>query len=175
MSIDGHRQPGSEPNRLTPAQIERQDFSRARKGLDEKEVRAFLRRVADEIDAANRRIADLEAEVRHPPLPSRDQLVEQVGHEVARTLRSAEDSAEKVAQRARKSATEVERAAREESARIRHEQLEQATKEARAIVEAARERGREMVAEARVFRERALTDLNRRRDKIGRASCRERV
>ncbi|HKA92750.1 MAG TPA: DivIVA domain-containing protein [Acidimicrobiia bacterium] len=166
MSIDEPRQPGSEPNRLTPAQIERQDFSRARKGLDEKEVRALLRRVADEIDAANRRIADLEAEVRHPPLPSRDQLVEQVGHEVARTLRSAEDSAEKVAQRARKSATEVERAAREESARIRTEQLEQATKDARAIVEAARERGREMVAEARALRERVLTDLNRRRDTL---------
>ncbi|HMG27298.1 MAG TPA: DivIVA domain-containing protein [Acidimicrobiia bacterium] len=166
MSIDEPRPSGSEHTRLTPAQIERHDFSRARKGLDEKEVRAFLRRLADEFEAMNRRIADLEAEVRHPPLPSRDQLVNQVGHEVARTLRSAEDSAEKVAQRARETASEVERAAREESARIRTEQLEQATKDARAIVEAARERGREMVTEARVFRERALTDLNRRRDTL---------
>jgi DivIVA domain-containing protein len=166
MSIDEPRPSGSEHNRLTPAQIERQDFSRARKGLDEKEVRAFLRRLADEFEAMNRRLADLEAEVRHPPLPSRDQLVEQVGHEVARTLRSAEDSAAKVAQRAREAASEVERSAREESARIRTEQLEQATKDARAIVEAARERGREMVAEARAFRERVLTDLNRRRDTL---------
>jgi len=166
MSIDEPRPSGSEHTPLTPAQIERQDFSRARKGLDEKEVRAFLRRVADECEAVNRRIADLEAEVRHPPLPSRDQLVDQVGHEVARTLRSAEDSAEKVAKRARDSAAEIERAARDESARIRTEQLEQATKDARAIVEAARERGREMVAEARALRERVLTDLNRRRDTL---------
>lgn len=166
MSIDEPRPSGSEHSRLTPAQIERHDFSRARKGLEEKEVRAFLRRVADEFEAVNRRVADLETEVRHPPLPSRDQLVEQVGHEVARTLRSAEESAEKVAQRARQSALEVERAAREESGRIRTEQLEQATKDARAIVEAARERGREMVAEARALRERVLTDLNRRRDTL---------
>jgi DivIVA domain-containing protein len=166
MSIDEPRSSGSEHTRLTPAQIERHDFPRARKGLDEKEVRAFLRRMADEFEAMSRRIADLEAELRHPPLPSRDQLVEQVGHEVARTLRSAEDSAEKVAQRSREAALEVERTAREESARIRTEQLEQATKDARAIVEAARERGREMVAEARALRERALTDLNRRRDTL---------
>jgi DivIVA domain-containing protein len=166
MSIDEPRSSGSEHTQLTPAQIERHDFPRARKGLDEKEVRAFLRRMADEFEAMSRRIADLEAELRHPPLPSRDQLVEQVGHEVARTLRSAEDSAEKVAQRSREAALEVERTAREESARIRTEQLEQATKDARAIVEAARERGREMVAEARALRERALTDLNRRRDTL---------
>src|SRR5262249_58199662 len=126
MSIDEPRPSGSEHTRLTPAQIERHDFSRARKGLDEKEVRAFLRRMADEFEVMNRRIADLEAEVRHPPLPSRDQLVEQVGHEVASTLRSAEDSAEKVGQRAREAALEVERAARDESAPIRAEPLAQA-------------------------------------------------
>ena len=51
MSIDEPRPPGSEPNRLTPAQIERHDFSRARKGLDENDVRVFLRRFADQFDA----------------------------------------------------------------------------------------------------------------------------
>jgi DivIVA domain-containing protein len=166
MSVDEPRSPGPGEPRLTPAQIERHDFPKARKGLDEREVRAFLRRVADEFDAVNRRLAEVEAELRHPPLPSRDQLVEQVGQEVARTLRSAEESAEKVAERARKAASDVERAAREESARTRTEQLEQATKDARAIVETARERGREMVAEARALRERVLSDLNHRRDTL---------
>jgi DivIVA domain-containing protein len=166
MSIEEPRRAGSDEPRLTPAQIERQDFPKARKGLDEKEVRAFLRRVADEFDAVNRRLADLEGQLRHPPLPSRDQLVEQVGQEVARTLRSAEESAEKVAQRAREEASNVERAAREESARIRTEQLELANRDARAIIETARERGREMVAEARALRERVLSDLNRRRDTL---------
>jgi DivIVA domain-containing protein len=166
MSIEEPRPAGSDVPRLTPAQIERQDFPRARKGLDEKEVRAFLQRVADEFDAVNRRLADLEGQLRHPPLPSRDQLVEQVGREVARTLRSAEESAEKVAQRAREEASNVERAAREESARIRTEQLETANRDSRAIIETARERGREMVAEARALRERVLSDLNRRRDTL---------
>jgi DivIVA domain-containing protein len=166
MSTHEPRPAGSDEPRLTPAQIERQDFPKARKGLDEREVRAFLRRVADEFDAMHRRLADLEGQLRHPPLPSRDQLVEQVGQEVARTLRSAEESAEKVAQRAREEASRVERAAHEESARIRTEQLEQANKDSRATVETARERGREMVAEARALRERVLSDLNRRRDTL---------
>jgi DivIVA domain-containing protein len=166
MSVDEPNPAGPGESRLTPAQIERQDFPNARKGLDERAVRAFLRRVADEFDAVNRRLAEVEAQLRHPPLPSRDQLVEQVGQEVARTLRSAEDSAEKVAERARKAAADIERAAREESARIRTEQLEHANKDARAIVETARERGREMVAEARALRERVLSDLNHRRDTL---------
>jgi DivIVA domain-containing protein len=166
MSIEAPRPAGSDEPRLTPAQIERQDFRKVRKGLDEREVRAFLRRVADEFDAVNRRLADLESQLRHPPLPSRDQLVEQVGQEVARTLRSAEESAEKVSQRAREEASNVERAAREESARIRTEQLELANRDSRAVIETARERGREMVAEARALRERVLSDLNRRRDTL---------
>ena len=166
MSIEEPRRAGSDEPRLTPAQIERQDFRKTRKGLDEREVRAFLQRVADEFDAANRRLADLESQLRHPPLPSRDQLVEQVGQEVARTLRSAEESAEKLAQRAREEASNVERAAREESARIRTEQLELANRDSRAVIETARERGREMVAEARALRERVLSDLNRRRDTL---------
>jgi DivIVA domain-containing protein len=166
MSTSEPPRPGSEERLLTPAQIERQDFGKARKGLDENEVRAFLRRVADDYDALSRRVADLEGELRHPPLPSRDQLVELVGQEVARTLRSAEDSAEKVAQRAREAAAGIERTAREESARIRTEQLEQANNDSHAIIEAARERGREMVAEARALRERVLFDLNRRRDTL---------
>src|SRR5437763_480674 len=166
MSTHEPRPAGSDEPRLTPAQIERQDFPKARKGLDEREVRSFLRVVADEFDALHRRLADLEGELRHPPLPSRDQLVEHVGQEVARTLRSAEESAEKVAQRAREEASRVERAASEESARIRTEQLEQANKDSRAVVETARERGREMVAEARALRERVLSDLNRRRDTL---------
>ena len=166
MSIEEPRPAGSDEPRLTPAHIERQDFRKTRKGLDEREVRAFLQRVADEFDAVNRRLADLESQLRHPPLPSRDQLVEQVGQEVARTLRSAEESAEKLAQRAREEASNVERAAREESARIRTEQLELANRDSRAVIETARERGREMVAEARALRERVLSDLNRRRDTL---------
>jgi len=122
--------------KLTPLDLQQKTFRKVTLGgLDEREVRSFLRVVADEFDALHRRLADLEGQLRHPPLPSRDQLVGQVGQEVARTLRSAEESAEKVAQRAREEASSVERAAREESARIRTEQLEQANKDSRAAGE----------------------------------------
>ncbi len=163
-------QPGSDdtPDEppLTPERIEQQAFAKARKGLDEKEVRAFLRRVADEFDALNARLTGLEEKVRTPALPSREQLVNLVGEEVARTLHSAEKAAEEVAARARENATRIERAANEEAARVRSGQLEQATQDAHAIVEAARQRGREMVAEARALRERVISDLNRRRDML---------
>ncbi len=163
-SEPSHR--GSDDPPLTPDQIEQHAFAKARKGLDEKEVRAFLRRVADEFAAVHGRVSDLEEQLRKPPMPSRDQLVTLVGDEVARTLHSAEEAAEEVAARARQNAARTERAANDEAARIRSAQLEQATHDAQAIVESARDRGREMVAEARALRERVIADLNRRRDML---------
>jgi DivIVA domain-containing protein len=166
MRTDERPQPRSTGGSLTPEQIERQDFARARKGVDETQVRAFLRRVADEYDTLTRRVAQLEEKLRHPSVPSGQQLVDMVGEEVARTLRSAHLTSEEVTSRARERAAQLEQDAAERAQRLRTEQLEQATQDARAIVEAARERGREMVAEARALRERVMTDLNRRRDTL---------
>jgi DivIVA domain-containing protein len=151
---------------LTADQIERQGFSRARKGFDENQVREFLRQVADEHEALSVRIAELEEKLRHPSVPSEQQLVDLVGEEVARTLHSAQESADDVMNRARVRARRIEHQAAEDAQRLRAEQLEQSTQDARAIVEAARERGREMVAEARLLRERVITDLNHRRDML---------
>lgn len=151
---------------LTADRIEQQSFSKSRKGLDEREVRAFLRRVADDFDALGKRIAELEDRLRTPPLPSREHLVGLVGEEVARTLRSAEESARQLEGQAREKAERIERAAHDDANRIRDGQLERATQDASAIVESARERGREMVAEARALRERVIADLNRRRDML---------
>jgi hypothetical protein len=99
-------------------------------------------------------------------VPSEHQLVDLVSEEVARTLRSAQQSADDVSNRAQHRAAEIERTASEAAQRLRADQLEQATQDAHAIVETARERGREMVAEARALRERVLADLNRRRETL---------
>src|SRR5919106_1183412 len=155
---------GSADRPLTADEIEQQGFSRARKGLDEQQVRAFLRRVADEYHAVSQRLDELEERLRHPSMPSEQQIVDLVGEEVARTLHSAKESADDVMNRARARAQRIEQQAAEDAQRLRAEQLEQSTQDARAIVEAARERGREMVAEARLLRERVITDLNHRRD-----------
>jgi hypothetical protein len=164
MARDEQAAPQPTGGSLTAEQIERQGFARVRKGVDEQQVRGFLSRVAAEYRMLTRRIAGLEERLRHPRMPSEQQLVDLVSDEVARTLRSAQESAEEVTSRARDRAAEVERNATEEAQRFRAQQLEQATQDARAIIEAARERGREMVAEARAFRERVISDLNRRRD-----------
>src|SRR6266516_2905146 len=162
-SNDAPSQP-SAAGSLTADQIEGQGFSRARKGYDENQVREFLRQVADEHESLSLRIAELEEKLRHPSVPSEQQLVDLVGEEVARTLHSAQESADDVMNRARVRARRIEHQAAEDAQRLRAEQLEQSTQDARAIIEAAHERGREMVAEARLLRERVITDLNHRRD-----------
>src|SRR5919106_3423349 len=96
---------------LTADQIQEQPFARARKGFDEKQVRGFLQRIADEYDGLTHRIAQLEEQLRHPSVPSDHQLVDLVSEEVARTLRSAQQSADEVASRARHRAAEIERTA----------------------------------------------------------------
>ncbi len=166
METEEHPRPEVARGELTPDQIEQHGFARTRKGLDEKEVREFLRRVAEEHGALTRRLAQLEEKLRHPSVPSGQQLVDMVGEEVARTLRSAQDSANEVSMRARERAAEVERRAADAAQRARTQQIDQATVDARAIVEAARERGREMVGEARSLRERMISDLNRRRETL---------
>lgn len=166
METEEHPRPEAVRGELTPDEIEQHAFARTRKGLDEKEVREFLRRVADEHGTLTRRLAELEEKLRHPSVPSGQQLVDMVGEEVARTLRSAQESADEVSMRARERAAEVERRAADAAQRARTQQIDQATVDARAIVEAARERGREMVAEARSLRERMISDLNRRRETL---------
>ena len=143
---------GSGGGVLTADQIQEQGFGRARKGFDERQVRQFLHRIAEEYDGLTRRIAQLEEQLRHPSLPSDHQLVDLVSEEVARTLRSAQQSADEVSGRARHRAAEIERTAAEAAQRLRADQLEQATQDAHAIVETARRRGLQIVAEARGLR-----------------------
>ena len=70
-------------------------------------MRNFLKRVADEIatalareEALEARITELEEQVRHPPLVTEDRLLDALGEETARVLRSAQESAEEIRTRA---------------------------------------------------------------------------
>jgi len=82
--------------RLTPDEIATRGFAAAFRGVSELEVRNFLKRVADEMTTALTReaaldaqVAELQEQLRHPPLVTEDRLLDALGEETARVLRSA--------------------------------------------------------------------------------------
>src|SRR5262249_49964966 len=87
--------------RVTPEAIAERTFSHGRRGYAEGEVRAFLRMVSDEMSsliARERSLTDrvrmLEEEaVRPVALPSDQDLIQILGEETARVLRSAREAA----------------------------------------------------------------------------------
>lgn len=163
---------------ISPEEIEHRPFAPVKKGgIDEASVRGFLRQVAAFVEqqeaqaqareeAFERQISQLREQLEHPSVPTGQQLVELVGDEVARTLRTAQESSDEMRAKAEERALRIVRDAQDEAHRIREEQLEHANENARAMVESARERGREMVGEARALRERVIADLNRRREAL---------
>jgi DivIVA domain-containing protein len=160
--------------RITPEGVAERTFSSVKRGYAEAEVRAFLRMVSDELGAlASRerqltaRVAELEERLRRPvaPLSDRD-LIDALGEETARVLRSARESALELRGKAEEHARRVVREAQETARELReaaHQVLEIRTREAE---DAARNRGKEIVAEARSVRERVLGDLNDRKQSL---------
>lgn len=184
---------------LTPEEVAYRSFSAARRGISEDEVREFLQEVAAEMaDAVGRerdllaRVHELEARVAHPPSPTEEQLLEHLGEETARVLRSAQEAADEIKANATNRAQAIVEEAEAEAGRARalaeslladrtreaeaaataiqrdiegkaQAELRQAARDAHAELEAARQRGREMVSEARAVRERILADLAKRR------------
>lgn len=190
---------GDERGALTPEEVAYRSFSSARRGISESEVREFLHEVAEELAAAVGRerellgrIHELEDRIAHPPPPTEDQILDHLGEETARVLRSAQEAADEIRANAsaraqaiieqaeadaagtRKAADNVladrSREAEVAAKVIQNEaegraqaDLRQAARDAEAEIEAARQRGREMVGEARSVRERILADLGKRR------------
>ncbi|MGZ6911595.1 MAG: DivIVA domain-containing protein [Acidimicrobiia bacterium] len=119
---DVHRRAAASAPRLTPDEIATRGFAAAFRGLSELEVRNFLKRVADEMTTALERersletqITELQEQVKNPPVVTEDRLLEALGEETARVLRSAQESAEEIRSRAEARAetvtTEAEAAA----------------------------------------------------------------
>lgn len=209
---DVHRRVSSLP-RLTSEEIRNRGFKRATRGVSEAEVRNFLHRIADELEASRareeeleRRVTALEDELRHPPPVTEEQLLDSLGEETARVLRAAQHAAnevrtkaetlasnvveeaestarqlredadafvverrrdgEELAARLRDEAEARGRELRADAERLATEAREHAEEEASEILEQAREQGRTMVNQAKLVRERVLTDLARRRGSL---------
>jgi DivIVA domain-containing protein len=184
---------------LTPDEVANRMFGRKARGFAEPEVRSFLKRVSDELNAARDRerelttaIDSLEEQLRAPRPLSEQELLEALGEETARLLRSAREAGEDIRRKADERAARITEDAITEAEQVRAEAAEMMTRrvaeidsraaeqiaqaetdaahtrerallEADAIIEAARQQGREMLDEAKSARERVLGDLIRRR------------
>jgi DivIVA domain-containing protein len=185
--------------RLSSDEIASRSFAKGVRGFSETEVRVFLKRVADEIAAARVHEQDLEAaidaleeQVRAPRPLSEQELLDALGEETARLLRSAREASDDIRKKAEEraarlveeSAASAERTRAEATAllearsaeaeaktaemvsnaetRAMHA-LEAAKAEAESMLEQARHQGREMLDEAKHARERVVGDLVRRR------------
>jgi DivIVA domain-containing protein len=184
---------------LTPDEVANRMFGRKARGFSETEVRSFLKRVSEELTAGRERereltgaIDALEEQLRAPRPLSEQELLEALGEETARLLRSAREAGDDIRRKADERAARITDDAITEAERLRAESAETVTQlvseadnrcaeqlalaaadaatvreralaEAEAIVEAARAQGREMLEEAKSVRERVLGDLVRRR------------
>jgi DivIVA domain-containing protein len=184
---------------LTPEEIATRSFGKGVRGYAESEVRAFLKRVADELVTAQDRerelevaIDALEEQLREPRPLTEQELLDALGEETARLLRSAREAGDEIRRKADEHAAtvradaegkatnalqeidehvtrrrqEIEAVAADTAtaAEARAQALADATvAEAEKILEAARQQGREMIEEAKSARERVLVDLVRRR------------
>ena len=151
-------------------------FTTTRRGYQPDEVRAFLTSVAAELGRLQERERQLDAELREarqatpPQIELDDETVTQLlGEETLRVLQTARESASQIKIRAEDTAGRTLREANEEANRVRQDaEVEAARKrhdavsEAEAEVALAKQQGREMVTEARAYRERVLSDLERR-------------
>lgn len=151
MTDTARRLPAHVP-RLTPEEIANRGFASAFRGISEPDVRSFLRRVADEVAALAERERELAAEVgelrerlRHPAPLSEQELLDALGEETARVLRSAQAAADDIRKRAEARAAELLRDA-EQRARAAREEAEQ---RAKAIREEAETRARMLEEQAR--------------------------
>ena len=108
---DVHRRAAASAPRLTPEEVATRGFAAAFRGISELEVRNFLKRVAEELALARAReeelIAladDLRDQVKSPPIVTEDRLLDALGEETARVLRSAQESADQIRSRAEEKA-----------------------------------------------------------------------
>lgn len=166
------RRPGSGATRLTPEEIISRGFASAFRGVSETEVRNFLRRVADELAAARdherslaERVTDLEQQLRTPPPLSEQQLLEGLGEETTRVLRSAQEAAADIRKRADERSATTLQDAQDAARQLREAADAHATERTDSADAAASERERESIEHAdaaRVVAERSAAETAER-------------
>ncbi len=172
MALDFQR-----PDPSSPAAVASAQFTMARRGYREGEVRDFLRQVSVELARLLERERFLESELKalqaRGPIDATTideaAVTELLGAEAARVLTSAREAAQAMRDRAAESAEQIVRDASHEATRLLEESALEASRrrndvsgEAEQELELAKQQGREMVAEVRAYRERVLADLAKR-------------
>ncbi|HEX9467053.1 MAG TPA: DivIVA domain-containing protein [Acidimicrobiia bacterium] len=161
---------------VSPEDVAGREFSHAKRGYAESEVRAFLRTMAGELSLLGDREAGLVARLRaleeqraqSAILPSDQDLIAALGEETARVLTQARESAAELRGKAEEHARRVVREAQEHARELRASTQQTVETKTREAEDAARNRAKEIVAEARSLRERVLEDLNGRRHELER-------
>lgn len=185
--------------RLSAEEVANRSFAKGVRGFSETEVRAFLKRVSEELVATRAHeqelegaIDSLEEQVRTPRALTEQELLDALGEETARLLRSAREASDDIRKKAEERAARMVEEAATAAERTRaeahdllanrtaeaeaksaelfaaaetraHSVREAAAAEAETILDHARHQGREMLDEAKSARERVLGDLVRRR------------
>lgn len=118
--------------RLAPEDIATRAFSSSFRGLSESEVRAYLKRISDEMVAAHTREQELRGELAaaveraaHREPLDESELLEALGEETAKLLRSAREAARDIRSKAEESAAAVRSEAQVESERVLADATEQ--------------------------------------------------
>jgi DivIVA domain-containing protein len=114
--------------RLTPDEVASRAFPTAFRGISESDVRAFLKRVAEDLSAVRVReqdlantIDELEARLRTPKPLDEQELLDALGEETTRLLRSAREAASDIRGKAEERAARLVHDAHEEAQRLRQE------------------------------------------------------
>ncbi|HUF97601.1 MAG TPA: DivIVA domain-containing protein [Ilumatobacter sp.] len=164
------------PDPSSPASIAEASFGTSRRGYSTDEVRSFLQAVSAELIRLQERERQLQGELAlaksQPPQAADlddEAMTRIVGDETVRVLQTARESASLIRARAEENASRLVSEANDEANRMRQEievevsrKRKDAMSDAEAEVAMAKQQGREMVNEARAYRERVLSDLDRR-------------
>jgi len=165
---------------MLPEEVANRSFKSALRGISETDVRVFLRRIADDIartradeQALRDRVTELEERVRNPLPPTEQQLLDALGEETAKVLRSAQDAADEIRTKAEDRAAAVRREAQDDAKRAREDadetmtaRVAEAEAEAARIREHAEAKAAAMIAEAEGRVDDVRLDAEREADRI---------
>src|SRR5580765_184893 len=136
---------------LTPEQISQRTFATSFRGFSEADVRAFLKRISDELVVTRDReaellsvIDDLEGQLRAPRPLNEPEMLDALGAETTRLLRSAREAADEIRTKSEERAARIIDEARVEGDRLSTEADERATR----VIDDAEARGTELQTEA---------------------------
>jgi len=117
--------------RLSPEEVAGRAFSSTFRGISESEVRAFLRRVAEELTATRERerelteaVDALEDRLRTPPPLDEQRMLDVLGEETTRLIRSAKEAAADIRAKAEERAAAA-LAESQEAARLMRKEAEE--------------------------------------------------